>query len=228
MAHRYSTLLLIAALTPSFACTLWQREPTYYAEVLTELFESRTEAIDACYDRYLEEVDDKAAGKLVLALEVAPKTGVLTKVEPVAEQSDVPEGLAACVIDNVSDLKVDPPDVNTAEASFTWEFTPKSRKKTPADPFALAQKTLLSCYSAHLAEVDRDATGVLVVDYTLSRETGALERFEIVAGETTAPAQVVECAKPTFEAAKLEPDQVDDRNAAAKRSFNLRFTPYAG
>ena len=63
---RLAHLALAGALLPSLACMLWQREPDYYSEVLTELFESRTEAIDACYDRYLTEVDEQAAGTLVV------------------------------------------------------------------------------------------------------------------------------------------------------------------
>lgn len=223
LSIRPSLALLTGIVAFSSACTLWQREPNYYSEFLTELFETRSEAIDACYDRYLAQVDPTAAGTLAVSFEVEAKTGALKIIEA---PSELPDALAACVLDELAGLKVDPPDVNTARGVFEWEFSPASRKQTPEDPFGLAQQTLLSCYSAHLASVDREASGVLVIDYSLERETGALARFEIVAGETTAPAAVVECAKPSFEAAALEPEQVDARNVSGKRSFKLHYTPY--
>ena len=219
-------LLAVTLLATSSGCTLWQREPNHYADVLTELFETRTEATNACYDRYLSEVDPSASGKLVLAFEVTAKTGALTGLDVVEDQSTVPPALAACVSDEIAGLKVDPPDVNTARATFTWEFNLGARKGPPPDPFAVAQKTILSCYSAHLAEVDREATGTIVIDYTLDRDAGTLERLEIVAAETTAPAPVIECAMPSLEAAALAPENVTEHNASGRRSFALRYKPY--
>ncbi|NVB40783.1 hypothetical protein G6O69_23285 [Pseudenhygromyxa sp. WMMC2535] len=221
-------LATFAALAPLLlgACVKWQREPDFYADTLTDLLESRSDAVAACYDGYLEAVDPAAQGALTVSFEVERNTGALTGITVDAGATEVPEALAACVTEELASLTLSPPDVNTADARFTWVFALGSAKKPPADPFAGAQDALLACYGEHLAQVDREASGDLVIDYAFDPETGALREFAVVADATTAPQAVVDCAKDSLAAAKLDPDKLDARNTAGRRTFELRYTPY--
>ncbi|MFV8756635.1 hypothetical protein ACNOYE_39325 [Nannocystaceae bacterium ST9] len=220
-AARPALILTLVALA---GCTRWMRDPDFYASELTTKLEERSPAIAACYERVLEH-DAAAKGELVVEFDIAKKTGEIAEVEVVASETSVPEPLAACVTAELATLRMDPPDAKSAHASFAWSFAPGSRKRPPADPFVEAQTALLGCYSTHLATVDREAKGELIVDYAFDRTTGALERLAI-AETSSAPAPVIACAKPAFEAARIEPEKLDDRNAAGQRTFALRFTPY--
>jgi len=226
LVNSLAVAALVGLLASSSACTLWQRESSYYADELTELLEQRTETIEACYDDYLESTDPKAQGTLVLDFEVAAKTGKLGQLEVVDQASDVPAPLAACVTDNIADLKLEPVDVNTGDATVAWEFALGSRKKPPADPFANVQQGVLGCYAKHLREVDREATGTLEIDYAFDREQGRIARLELVAAGTSVPASVAACAKGVLETAFIDPSKLEHRNAEGRRSFGFAFRPY--
>jgi hypothetical protein len=226
LLHRIAGPALVVGVSALSGCTLWMRDAEFYGEEITELLESRSEGVEACYDRYLEHHDPKAKGELVVEFDVQQRTGQLSNVEVVADQTTVPEDLAACVVDELPNMKLEPVDAKTAHGTFTWVFNLGSRKRPPADPFLAAQQAVLACYSSHLGGVDREAKGDLVIDYAFNRETGALDELEVVAEATTAPQAVVDCAVEILAAAKLEPSQLDDRNAAGRRSFALRFDPY--
>jgi hypothetical protein len=221
--HRLAPILGLVLLP---GCVLWARDPDFFEQQLSELLEEHSEPIEACYDRFLEQQDPQASGELVVAFEVERKTGALTKIEVERKRSTVPEGLAACVTDELATLTFEPVDVNTAQATYTWAFTRGPQKHPPPDPFAGAQDAVLDCYRAHLREVDREATGVLVIDYAFDEARGEVERLEVIEDGTTAPQPVVECATQVLAAAKVEPDQLEARNLAGRRTFSLRFTPY--
>lgn len=217
-------LLALAGVMLSSACVMWQREPAFYASELEELFEQPNETIAACYDRYLEQ-DPKAAGTVTVNFEVERKTGRLHDVTVV--DSDAPAPLQTCVTETISTLTLDPPDANTAQATFSWSFVRGGQKRPPPDPFAGVQDTVLGCYATHLREVDRTATGDVTVDYAFNRETGAVERVDVIGDATTAPEPVVSCIRGALEAARVAPDNLDDRNTAGRRTFTLRYTPDA-
>jgi hypothetical protein len=206
------------------ACTPWLRDADFYASELEERLDARGETIAACYDRQLEQ-DPQAAGELVVHFEIAAKTGRFEAIAVDAARSSVPAPLAACVTDDLATLTMDPPDARRAAVTFAWNFVRGPAKAPPANPFAEAEIALLGCYAEHLANVDRTATGNLVFDYAFDRTSGKLSKLE-VAAESSAPAELVACAKPSFEAASLPPDDLDDRNATGRRSYPLRFTPY--
>lgn len=224
-ARTSALALLVGSLS---GCVLWMRDGEFYSRELTELLEDQTETIEACYDRVLSETDPQASGDVVVKFVIAADTGALTNIEVDREHSSVPEPLAACVTTQLAALRLEPPDVNTGHATFTWEFRRGSQKRPPADPFAGAQEAVLACYSTHLATVDRDAKGELVIDYAFDRASGAIERLDVVAETTTAPAPVVECAKQALAGSTLAPEKLDDRNAAGRRTFTLRYQPFAG
>lgn len=207
-------------------CTRWMRDPEFYSDELTELLESRSEAIEACYDRYLAEVDPEAKGELVVDFIVEKQTGAIRELTIDAAKTTVPEGLAACATEEIAALRLEPVDARTAEARFTYEFARGSKKKPPADPFAEVEGAVLACYSAHLAEVDREATGELVVDYAMNQERGTVDELVVVAAETTAPEALVSCATAALATARLAPGKLDARNLAGRRSFAFRYTPY--
>ncbi|HLT39444.1 MAG TPA: hypothetical protein VK034_24340 [Enhygromyxa sp.] len=223
---RLACLALIAGSFALSGCVLWMRDPEFYQQQLGELLEDHSEPIEACYDRYLSEHDANARGSLVVDFTVEKGTGRITDIEVDSSRSTVPERLAACVVDQLAQLRFEPADARTARASHGWEFVRGSPKRPPADPFAGATMAMLGCYSSHLAEVDREAQGDLVVDYAFNRETGAVERLDVIEEATTAPQPVVECATAALESARLDPEQLEDRNAAGRRSFALRYQPY--
>lgn len=224
---RICSFVLASGLLLSLSgCVLWMRDAEFYAEELTELLETHNEPIEACYDRYLDQHDPQARGTLAVAFEVEKKSGRLIAIEVDAAQSTVPEGLAACVTDELAQMQLEPPDARTAHASFTWEFVRGSQKRPPADPFAGASMAILACYAAHLGEVDSEAQGDVVVDYAFNRTSGELERLDVIEAATTAPAEVVECAITAIRSVRLDPAQLEDRNAAGRRSFALRFEPH--
>jgi hypothetical protein len=218
--------ILVVALSLPCGCTKWMRDADFYASEVTERLEGRSDAIAGCYDRYLEQTDPTAKGEVTVEFDIVKKTGEFANVKVDPDRSPAPEALQQCVTAELATMRMDPPDTKTAHATIQWKFALGSRKKPPADPFSEAQTVLLGCYETHLATLDREAKGELVVDYAFDRETGALERIDFVQDATTAPAAVVECARPAFESAKLEPEKLDDRNAAGRRSFALRFEPH--
>jgi hypothetical protein len=223
MAKRVSSMLPIMLITSisSSGCVLWMREPEFYTAELTELLEGRSEAIAACYDRVLEQQDPNAEGELVVEFDVLEDTGALANL--VVDEHGAPDALADCVTTELVQLRLDPPDVNHAHATFTWQFTRGPQKRPPADPFAGVQATVLACYSTHLATVDREAKGELVIDYAFDKDSGAVARLDVVTESTTAPAPVVECAKLALAGARLDPDELDERNVAGRRKFTLRY-----
>jgi hypothetical protein len=226
LISRLATSALLLGLSALSGCVLWMRDPEFYGQEVSELLESHGEPIAACYDRYLGEHDAKARGTVVVSFQVEKGTGVLTNIAVDQTQSTAPEGLAACVTDELAQTRLEPVDARTANGTFTWEFVRGSQKRPPVDPFGSVSEAVLACYATHLAEVDRQAQGDLVIDYAFNRESGAVERLDVVAEGTTAPQPVVECASKVLRSARLEPEQLEDRNAAGRRSFALRYTPY--
>lgn len=217
-------LVSLASLSASFllsGCVMWMREPEFYSTELTELLKGRTEAMQACYDRVLEQKDPNAEGELVASFDVLEDTGMFANV--VVSKGDAPDALADCVTAELVQLRLEPPDVNPAHATFMWQFTRGPQKRPPADPFSGAQAAVLSCYSTHLATVDREAKGELVIDYAFNQDSGAIARLEVIAEATTAPAPVVECAKLALAGARLDPEKLDERNVAGRRTFTLRY-----
>ena len=225
--HHLARPSLLALLAGLAGCTHWMREPEFFSEQLYDQLDARAEAIEACYDRYLEEVDPAAKGSLTVDFVVEAKTGAFADVTVDPEATTVPDVLAACVTAEVEAMTLDPVDTNTAEATFTWEFSLGSRKQRPADPFAGVQPMLLGCYEAHLREVDREAEGTLAIDYAFDEATGEVATLEVIGEQTSAPAPVVECAAGVLKGAKLDPAQLERRNVAGQRVFTLRYTPYA-
>jgi hypothetical protein len=220
---RLSTPALVLGLCAPLGCVRWLRDADFYGEQLTALLEQRNEPIQACYDRYLEEQDPKAKGAVVLDFEIEKRTGRITNIRVDQAQTDVPEPLIACVTDELATTRLDPADARTAVANYRWEFAPGSRKAPPADPFAGVQVGMLACYSDYLAEVDREATGRLVVDYAFDPARGAVSKLEVVAAETTAPEPVVVCASEALRAATVDPSKLEERNIAGRRGFTLQF-----
>jgi hypothetical protein len=226
LLSRLAVPTLALALSALSGCVLWMRDAEFYTEEVTELLEAHAEPIEACYDRYLSEQDAKARGTVVANFQVEKRTGELTNIEIDAKRSTAPERLATCVTDELAQTRLEPVDSKTAQATFTWEFVRGSQKRAPADPFASASEAVLACYAAHLAEVDREAQGDLVVDYAFNRESGAVERLDVVAAATTAPQPVVDCASKALGSTRLDPEQLEQRNASGRRSFALRYQPY--
>lgn len=224
--HRLGLSALVVGLSALSGCVLWMRDADYYASELEELLETQDEAIAACYDGYLEAQDPKARGRLTVSWQVEKRTGAFTQVSVVTSETTVPEPLAQCVTDQLAGMKLEPADAKTGQATYTWEFTPGSRKPRPADPFQVAQIGVLACYSDHLANVDRTAQGDVVVDYAFDQATGELTQLELIADATTAPELVVECAVEVLKAATVDPAQLESRNLAGRRRFALRFEPW--
>ena len=223
---RLSTPALVLGLSTPLGCVKWMRDADFYRDELTEVLEDQhAEPIEACYDRVLDQ-DPTAKGAVVVNFEVEKQTGKLTAIAVDSAQTDAPAPVVACVTDELALTTLSPPDAKTGVANYRWEFAPGSRKRPPADPFAGAEAAVLGCYADHLAKVDREAQGVLVVDYAFDRANGTVSALEVVGEGTTAPAPVVACAEAALRSATIDPSKLEDRNAAGQRSFTLRFEPW--
>ena len=207
-------------------CMPWMRDADYYSTVVSDLLDSRSEAIAACYDRVLDEHEPALAGEAVVSFDVEAKTGVLTNVAVSAGEGGLPPELGACLDAELAGLRLSEPDTRTGHGSASWQFVVGPKKRPPADPFAGAQSQLLACYQEHLKTVDREAQNlVLVVDYRFEQVRGTVEQLEVVADETTAPQPLVACASTVLGAAQVAPDKLEERNLAGRRRFTLHYTP---
>ena len=114
-----SSLLLIASLG-LVACEFHARGPDDYRNAVREVLETRSNKIEACYNKALK-TEKGASGSLVLSITVQPDTGVIEKPE-ITQESTAPPALGECVVQALDGLKLSPPDAREGHGTFTWEF----------------------------------------------------------------------------------------------------------
>jgi hypothetical protein len=94
--------------------------PEQYKADTRALLETRNGDIKACYDAALAQ-DQSLSGKVVVHFMVEAETGMV-KEAAVLPESTAPESLSSCIVNAISGLTLDPPDVNDGDATFMWEF----------------------------------------------------------------------------------------------------------
>jgi hypothetical protein len=114
------TLGMLGILVGASGCGAGARLPDQYKADTRALLETRNGDIKACYDAALAQNKD-LSGKVVVHFMVESETGMI-KEAAVLPESTAPENLSSCIVNAISGLTLDPPDVNDGDATFMWEF----------------------------------------------------------------------------------------------------------
>ncbi len=101
------------------------RNAEMYRTDTRQLIETRTGAIQDCYNAELQK-QSTAAGKVVVRFKVQNDTGKIVDAKVDAAQSSGSAALGECVVKAIDGLQLDPPDRRDGDATFSWEFQPKS------------------------------------------------------------------------------------------------------
>lgn len=119
------SLALIGAL--SSGCAFAARSPKTYSSDVEKLLNTRKSEIKSCYDAILKK-DKKAGGIVAVTFTVEPKTGELKDPALDKAKTTASEEVAACLLNNLGGLKLDPPDQRQGKGSFEYEFVGKPAK----------------------------------------------------------------------------------------------------
>jgi hypothetical protein len=114
------TLGLLGVVVGASGCGAGARLPDQYKADTRMLLETRNGDIKACYDAALTE-DQNLSGKVVVHFIVEAETGMI-KEAAVLPESTAPENLSSCIVNAISGLTLDPPDINDGDATFMWQF----------------------------------------------------------------------------------------------------------
>jgi hypothetical protein len=101
------------------------RSPEMYRDDTRKLLETRSDTIRECYDAHLQK-DRVAAAKIVVRFKVSSETGQITDAKVDETQSTGEKKLGECVVKAIEGLTIDPVDERDGDATFSWEFAPKS------------------------------------------------------------------------------------------------------
>lgn len=104
-------------------CAGTKRSPQAYRADTRKVLETRNEQIKSCYDKVLGS-DAGAGGTVTVRFVVEKKTGALTKVTVDPSRTTAKEPLLVCVLEAVNGLKLDPPDANEGQATFSFDLRP--------------------------------------------------------------------------------------------------------
>lgn len=98
-----------------------------------------------------------------------------------------------------------------------------------ADSYRKATRALLEtrddqikgCYDAELQK-DPKVGGVVVVGFTVAKETGAITNAKVIENETTAPASLGQCVVDSIKGLALDPPDERDGNASFQWEFQVK------
>lgn len=98
-----------------------------------------------------------------------------------------------------------------------------------ADSYRKATRALLetrnsdikSCYDAELKK-DPKVGGVVVVKFTVQKETGTISKAKVVEKKTTAPASLGECVVKAIDGLALDPPDERDGKATFQWEFQVK------
>ena len=125
MMMRPITPLAVFTIAMATACAATKRSPQAYRADTQKALESRDAQIKSCYDELLKQ-DATAGGTVTIRFVVEKKTGTFTQATVDPSSSNAKEPLLLCVLNAVNGLKLDPPDANEGQATFTYELRPSS------------------------------------------------------------------------------------------------------
>jgi hypothetical protein len=111
---------MLSILVGASGCGAGARLPDTYKADTRSLLETRNGDITACYDAALTE-NQELSGRVVVHFIVEAETGMI-KEAAVLPESTAPENLSSCIVNAISGLTLDPPDINDGDATFMWQF----------------------------------------------------------------------------------------------------------
>jgi outer membrane murein-binding lipoprotein Lpp len=128
MKKHSMVLLALLGSTALAGCQFNARDAKAYSDETEKVLASKKDEIKKCYDAILKK-DKKAAGIVAVTFTVEAETGAIKDQKVDEKKTTAPKNVAACVVDNMNGLKLDPPDKRDGIASFEYEFVAKEAKK---------------------------------------------------------------------------------------------------
>lgn len=125
-------LALVAA--SATACGGYTRTPEQWTEDTRQMLEAQNEFIKSCYNRELK-ANPKLEGNVTVKFLVENGSGRVKRVKLDDSGTTAGDPVRKCVMENIKDLRIKPPDANDGRATFTWEFkaTVPPAEEAPAD-----------------------------------------------------------------------------------------------
>lgn len=119
---KLSALLPLALLAgTAVGCGGYTRTPEQWTEDTRQVLEAQNDFIKSCYNRELKQ-NNKLEGTVTVTFLVENDTGRIKKVKLDDSKTTAGDPVRKCVMDNIKDLRLKPPDWNNGRGSFTWEF----------------------------------------------------------------------------------------------------------
>jgi len=120
MRNTIAALTVLAALV---GCSHIARDETQYREDTQSLLQTRSAQVKSCYDSLLA-TDPSVGGVVTVSFVVEKKSGTVTNVAVVPEETKAPGSLQTCVTRALDGLVLTPEDRHAGEATFSWSFKP--------------------------------------------------------------------------------------------------------
>ena len=124
--------VMFSVLAAATGCSFAARSPQMYRDDTAALLETKAGDIKACYDQVLQG-DAAAQGTVRVQFTVQKDTGLIAEPQVDANGSTAPPALQSCVTNAIAGLKLEPPDQDDGQATFTWEFTMESGAPPPEE-----------------------------------------------------------------------------------------------
>jgi len=112
---------LVVLVVPLVGCGT-ARSTMAYRDAVATLVAAKAPAITACYNRVLATAPT-AAGAVAANFVFEPGTGKLSSLKLDSAHTTASPEVGACVVSNLSDVSISPPDRKRGEASWTWTFS---------------------------------------------------------------------------------------------------------
>lgn len=122
--YKLVSFTALACIVGASACAGTVRSRDVYRNETQKLLETRTDRLKSCYSEALK-TDAQAAGSVTVHFVVEKKTGAVTNAKVDPDKSTAPEALVHCLLDAIAGLRLDPPDANEGQATFTYDFHPE-------------------------------------------------------------------------------------------------------
>lgn len=113
-------------------CAGNMRSPAQWDTDSQALLATHSEAIKACYNEALKK-SPKLSGAVVVSYTIEPETGALKKAKLDEARTTAAAPARKCVLDNLLELKLAPPDANIGQGTNTWIFTATEAPVAPAE-----------------------------------------------------------------------------------------------
>jgi outer membrane biosynthesis protein TonB len=126
------SLVILALCLPGLAgCGANARSTSAWQDDTQKMLETSNEAITNCYNAALQ-TNRQLAGSVTVTFTINQRDGHVKKPRVNEARTTGNNALKKCVIDNIQDLKIEPPDDNHGEATYTWVFNASDTKFGPA------------------------------------------------------------------------------------------------